>query len=151
MRCPVTIIVSEGLRAVTGRGRRLRGGWRGVRRHQGVYLLSFEGHDDRTAAEALRGTRLLVEGDADGGEEAGQEDEGWREEDLLGFTVTLPDGTVVGEVCALHLRPVQDLLAVRTPSGEVLIPFVEELVPTIDEPGRQLVVDPPPGLLELGE
>ena len=31
---------------------------RGVRVHQGIYLLGFEDHLDRTAAEALRGTRL---------------------------------------------------------------------------------------------
>ena len=29
--------------------------------------------------------------------------------------------------------------------------FVEELVPDIDEDARRVVVDPPPGLLELGD
>jgi 16S rRNA processing protein RimM len=118
---------------------------RSVRVHQGVYLLAFEGHPDRTAAEALRGTRLLVD------EEDEDDGEAWREEDLLGFEVLLPDGSVVGTVSALHLRPVQDLLEVRTARGEVLVPFVEELVPEIDEEERRVVVDPPPGLLELGE
>ncbi|WP_130014760.1 ribosome maturation factor RimM [Serinicoccus sediminis] len=118
-----------------------------VRQHQGTYLLGFEGHPDRTAAEALRGTRLLVEDEAEE-----DDDEGWREEDLLGFAVTLTDGRPVGEVAALHVRPVQDLLEVRTTSGTlVLVPFVEELVPRIDEEERTVVVDPPPGLLELGE
>ena len=119
---------------------------RGVRVHQGIYLLAFEGHPDRTAAEALRGTRLLVVDDAED-----EEDEGWREEDLLGCEVVLPDGSALGTVSALHVRPVQDLLEVRTTRGEVLVPFVDELVPEIDEEGRRVVVDPPPGLLELGE
>ncbi|GAA4874546.1 ribosome maturation factor RimM [Serinicoccus chungangensis] len=120
-----------------------------VRQHQGTYLLGFEGHPDRTAAEALRGTRLLVDDDAGEDEDA---DEGWREDDLLGFTVVQVDGRPVGEVAALHVRPVQDLLEVRTPSGAVvLVPFVEELVPEVDEERRTVVVDPPPGLLELGE
>lgn len=121
-----------------------------VRVHQGIYLLGFEGHGDRSAAEALRGTRLLVTdeeddaADEDGGEDA------WREEDLLGLTVVLVDGTPLGEVSALHLRDVQDLLEVRTVDGrEVLIPFVEELVPEVDEAARRVVVDPPTGLLEL--
>lgn len=121
---------------------------RSVRVHQGIYLLGFEGHPDRTAAEALRGTRLLV-AEVEGDDEDG--DEGWREEDLLGFTVHLVDGTPLGEVSALHVREVQDLLAVRTPRGELLVPFVDELVPEIDEAARRVVVDPPPGLLELGE
>ena len=62
-----------------------------VRVHQGVYLLGFDGHDDRSAAEALRGTRLLVDDEdvSDGDEEA------WREEDLLDFAVHLVDGTSV--------------------------------------------------------
>ena len=120
---------------------------RTVRVHQGTYLLAFEGHPDRTAAEALRGTRLLVAAD----EADDADDEGWREEDLLGFEVVLPDGSTVGTVSALHVRPVQDLLEVRTGRGEVLVPFVEELVPEVDEEARRVVVDPPPGLLELGE
>ena len=100
-----------------------------------------------SAAETLRGTRLLVD-DEQADED---EEEGWREEDLLGFDVVLVDGTPLGSVSALHLRPVQDLLAVRTPRGEVLVPFVEELVPEVDEDARRIVVDPPPGLVELAE
>ena len=118
---------------------------RSVRVHQGIYLLGFEGHPDRTAAEALRGTRLLVP-DEDAGD-----DEAWREEELLGLAVVLPDGTPLGTVTALHLRPAQDLLEVDTGSGSVLVPFVEELVPEVDEENGRVVVDPPPGLLELGE
>ena len=119
---------------------------RSVRVHQGTYLLGFESHPDRTAAETLRGTRLLVEDEDDADPDAG-----WREDELVGFDVVLPDGSPVGTVSALHVRPVQDLLEVRTARGEVLVPFVEELVPSIDEDERRVVVDPPPGLLELGE
>lgn len=118
-----------------------------VRRHQGIYLLGFVGHSDRTAAEALRGTRLMVDEP-----EEDTEDDAWREEDLLGLTVVLTDGTPVGEVAALHLREVQDLLEVRTAGGaSVLVPFVEELVPEVDEEEGRVVIDPPAGLLELGE
>jgi 16S rRNA processing protein RimM len=118
---------------------------RSVRVHQGTYLLGFEGHADRTAAESLRNTRLLVDDvDVD-------EDDAWREEDLLGFEVVRPDGSALGTVSALHVRPVQDLLEVSTARGAVLVPFVEELVPEVDEDARRIVVDPPPGLLELGE
>ncbi|WP_109474746.1 ribosome maturation factor RimM [Ornithinimicrobium cavernae] len=122
---------------------------RSVRLHQQTYLLGFEGVPDRTAAEALRNTRLLLPEDAEADVE---DDDGWYEEDLLGLTVTLPDGTVLGEVSALHTRDVQDLLEVRRPDGrELLIPFVEELVPEVDEEAGRVVVDPPEGLLELGD
>lgn len=120
---------------------------RSVRVHQQVYLLGFEGIPDRTAAESLRNTRLLLAED-----DETEDDDAWREEDLLGLTVVTTDGTVVGEVSALHTRDVQDLLEVRRPDGgEVLIPFVEELVPEVDEDAGRVVVDPPAGLLELGD
>ncbi len=121
---------------------------RSVRVHQGIYLLGFEGHPDRTAAEALRGTRLLVTDEDD----VDEDDDAWREEDLLGLEVVLVDGSRVGEVSALHLREVQDLLEVRLADGrEVLVPFVEEIVPEVDEDARRVVLDPPAGLLELGD
>ena len=43
-----------------------------------------------------------------------------------------------------------DLLVVRTAEGRsVLIPFVTAVVPEVDIAAGRLVVDPPPGLLEL--
>jgi 16S rRNA processing protein RimM len=118
---------------------------RSVRVHQGVYLLGFEGHEDRDAAEALRGTQLLAAPETD-------DEDTWYEEDLLGLAAVTVEGTVVGEVSALHPRPVQDLLEVRLTDGRtVLVPFVHEIVPEVDPDGRRVVLDPPPGLLELGD
>ncbi len=34
---------------------------------------------------------------------------------------------------------------------EILVPFVTAIVPEVDVAGRRLVIDPPPGLLELGQ
>jgi 16S rRNA processing protein RimM len=119
---------------------------RSVRVHQGVYLLAFAGHGDRDAAEALRGTRLLVAPEPD---ETGEDT--WYEDDLVGLTAVTVEGTVVGEVSGLHARPVQDLLEVRLTDGRtVLVPFVHEIVPEVDPGARRVVLDPPAGLLELG-
>ncbi|MGI8947220.1 MAG: ribosome maturation factor RimM [Ornithinimicrobium sp.] len=134
-----------------------------VRQHQGVFLLGFEGVRDRSAAEALRDTRLLsgdVRSQDQGGgarSDADVDDEGWYEEELLGLPVTLLDGTVLGEVSALHTRDVQDLLGVRLPDGrDALVPFVEQIVTEIvlpddggDQGAARVVVDPPAGLLDL--
>ncbi len=134
-----------------------------ARVHQRVYLLGFEGFDDRTAAETLRGTRLLAavgdgsDLDADVADNDDDEEEGWYEEELLGLPVTLLDGTVLGEVSALHTRDVQDLLAVRLVGGrQVLVPFVEQIVTKVvlatDDEGAasaRVVLDPPAGLLDL--
>jgi 16S rRNA processing protein RimM len=42
----------------------------------------------------------------------------------------------------------QDLLVIE-PDG-ILVPFVAAIVPEVDVAGGRLVIDPPPGLLELG-
>jgi 16S rRNA processing protein RimM len=53
---------------------------------------------------------------------------------------------VVAEV--LHL-PSQDLLVVSTPDErEVLVPFLNAFVPTVDVAARRIVIDPPDGLLD---
>jgi 16S rRNA processing protein RimM len=47
-----------------------------------------------------------------------------------------------------HL-PAQDLLAIETSTGEVLVPFVKQIVPLVDIQKRQVVLTPPAGLFEV--
>ncbi len=105
------------------------------RPHQDRWLLGFEGIEDRTAAEALRGVVLSAD------ELPSDADELWVHE-LIGASVSDPDGNVIGEVASVEANPAHDLLVL---ADGVLIPvtFVVE-----HEPGR-VVVDLPDGLLEL--
>lgn len=126
---------------------------RGVRVHQGVYLLSFDGYTDRNAAETLRGTQLLAaegsEGFADGADDS---QDAWYPEELIGFAAVDADGAPLGTVAGLHPRPVQDLLELTLADGRTaLVPFVTQIVPEVDEERRRIVVDAPPGLLDLQE
>ncbi len=50
----------------------------------------------------------------------------------------------------LHL-PAQDVLVVRTPSGERLVPFVTELVPVVDLAAGYVQVADVRGLLDENE
>lgn len=93
--------------------------------HQGRLLLTLSGVADRTAAEGLRNKLLLA--DVDEREPAGDDDDFW-DRDLIGLAVHTHDGVVAGEVTAVIHLDHQDLLAVHTPDGERLIPFVEALV-----------------------
>jgi 16S rRNA processing protein RimM len=120
---------------------------RSARDNNGILLLGFEHTNDRSAAEALRGTKLLAEVLADDGDE-----DAWYERDLVGLKVVTVGGVAVGEVTALQSRPTQDLLVVRLANGrEALVPFVTAIVPEVDIQGGRVVLDPPPGLLELDE
>jgi 16S rRNA processing protein RimM len=118
----------------------------GVHWHSGTLLLRLEGVDSREAAEAVRNTELLVDV-ADLPEI--EDPDSFYDHQLVGLSARLPDDSVLGEVIAVR-HEAQDLLVVRRPEGgDVLIPFVSAIVPTVDLDGGFIVVDPPEGLLEL--
>ena len=56
-------------------------------------------------------------------------------------------GEPVGQVTDVQHHG-QDLLVIEP--GGVLVPFVAAIVPEVDVAAGRLVIDPPPGLLELG-
>ncbi len=132
---------------------------RSARLHQGTWLLAFEEVPDRTGAEGLRGTRLFAEAAPtvraeDDADDAGESEEGFYEDELVGLDVLDPAGTRLGRVSGLEVGAAQDLLRVTLEGGdrdgaEVLVPFVRAIVPTVDLADRRVVVDAPPGLLEL--
>lgn len=119
-----------------------------TRVHRGIWLLGFEGIPDRTGAESLRGTRLVLT-DAAESSAGGAADE-WYEEDLVGLAAVSPAGEPVGEVTALEVAPGQDRLRIaRSDGAEALVPFVEAIVPEVDVAAGRVVVDAPAGLLDL--
>ncbi|WP_322761321.1 ribosome maturation factor RimM [Frankia sp. Cr2] len=121
--------------------------------HGGRLLVRFEGVDDRTAAEALRGRILTIAPDAVGAaadDDDDAADDLWWDRDLVGLQVLTVDGAAVGTVVDVVHTPAGELLAVGRADGrEVLIPFVREIVPSVEVSDGRLVVDPPPGLLDL--
>jgi len=119
-----------------------------LRDHNGILLLKFKEAANRNAIEALRNTLLLA--DIDMEQEAAYEDE-YHVQQLIGCEVVDGTGARLGELTDVLNLPGQDVLAVATARGEVLIPFIHEFVPEIDIDVKRIVVTPPPGLLELGE
>ncbi|WP_245161182.1 ribosome maturation factor RimM [Blastococcus sp. CT_GayMR16] len=118
----------------------------GVHWHSGTLLLRLEGVDSREDAEAVRNTELLVDV-ADLPEI--EDPDSYYDHQLVGLAVRLTDGTVLGEITVVR-HEAQDLLVVRrAEGGDLLIPFVSAIVPTVDLDGGFVVVDPPEGLLEL--
>lgn len=109
----------------------------------GGIRVRFEGVDDRTAAESLRGTVLRI---SEGERRRLHADEYWPEE-LIGLRVVETDGREVGTVTG-HVEGIaQDRLVIAGPGGEVEIPFVAELVPEVDLAAGLLRLGPVGGLV----
>lgn len=119
----------------------------GSRPRPGGLVVAFEGVHDRPGAEAIRGTVLVV--DSADLPELDVEDE-WYDHQLVGLAAVDPAGTPVGTVTDVVHSAATDLLVLRDAEDkEHLIPFVREMVPSVDVPGGKVVVDPPDGLFDL--
>ena len=123
---------------IAGRGAALT--VRSVRVHKDRVLASFEECASREDAEALRGARLLVE--------EHEEEDAWYPHQLKGLAARTPGGEDLGTVTGLTPGAAQDLLLVKTPAGTVMVPFVTQLVPTVDVEGGVVIIDAPPGLFD---
>ncbi len=118
-----------------------------ARWHSGQLLVAFAGITDRTAAGELTGSWLSV--DSSQLPDIPDPDE-FRDHELIGLSVRTCAGDPVGVVIDVR-HSGQDLLVVRRTDGqdgECLVPFVKAIVPEIDVRAGQVVIDPPPGLID---
>lgn len=110
------------------------------------YLVRFAGVEGRDGAESFTRRYLLVPAEWAAPNE---EDELYYHE-LLGMSVETVEGEPVGTVREVFETKPAHLLEVKAENGKSrLIPFTKQVVREIDAGGRRLVIDPPPGLLEI--
>jgi 16S rRNA processing protein RimM len=120
-----------------------------ARDHSGRLVVRFAGVADRSAAESLRDTLLLVDVRSLAPLDDPDEFHDWQ---LRGLAAVLADGTALGTIDdVLHL-PHGDVLVLQRPDGvEALVPFVRAIVPEVDLAACRVVVEPPPGLLDAAD
>lgn len=108
-------------------------------------VVFFDEVEDRTAAESIVRAILWIDQD----ESAPAEDDAWYDHQLVGLDVIRDDASV-GRVIRVDHLPAQDLLVVRPTGtdGEILVPFVAEIVPQVDIAAGRVIVTPPAGLFE---
>ena len=112
---------------------------------KGQVFARLGGIDDRTAAEALKGTRLYVPKAA---LPEPAEDEFYFS-DLVGLKAELVDGGKLGFVKEVHDFGAGAILEVTGgEAGIVMVPFTRAVVPEVDLSSGRVVITPPPGLLE---
>jgi 16S rRNA processing protein RimM len=113
------------------------------RRHGRRLLVTFGGVSDRSSAEALRGTVLVVPEswlpDLAEGE--------WWAHQLEGCEVRTVSGRILGVLREVIPNPANDLwVAVDDEGRETLVPALADLLIDVDVAARTIVVDDVPGL-----
>lgn len=110
----------------------------------GGVLARARGIEDRTAAEAMRGTELFVPRSAL--PEPGPDE--FYYSDLEGMEALRPDGSRLGVVASVANYGAGDLIEVLTDDGRrISLPFTRQTVPSIDLERRRMVVEPPEELV----
>ncbi len=118
-----------------------------IRAQKDIVVVRFDGVGDRTAAEALNGTRLFVDRSALSDE---LDEEEYYHADLIGLDAVDEAGALIGKVKAVQNFGGGDMVEIVC-SGRpsVLVPFTLSAVPQVDiAAGRLLVERKAAGLAE---
>ncbi len=113
------------------------------------YIITFKGINDRNKAENLKGHKILVKFDAIPKLNKGE----FHLTELVNLKVKILENNqlnIIGKVINLANEK-NNLLVIQLLKNnkEVLVPFVEEIVPVVDIKKQFIVITPPSGLLEL--
>ena len=114
--------------------------------HKGLAILKFQGIENISAAETLVGRQIQIPLSDRKPLPPGVV----YLSDLVGCAV-LEEGKSLGRVEAVENTGAAPLLQVLTAQGEILIPFAEDICPTVDVERKEIHVRLPEGLKELNQ
>ena len=111
-----------------------------------IYVLSIEGVSNRSSAEKIIGWNLVIPIDS----RPNLSNNEYHYFDLIGLEARRgARKAVIGHVTDL-IKGGNDLLEIELVEGKkVLVPFVKEIVPEVEIKEKWILINPPPGLLEL--
>jgi len=108
-----------------------------------ILRLIFDGYDTFEKVNEFAGCRVfLTKGD--------KKRSGSDVKTFFNYKVCLPDNSLIGTIRELFENPGQWLLEIKTPAGkELLIPFHEDLIVSIDKRKKIIIMNLPEGLTDL--
>lgn len=112
----------------------------GGRMHGGQVLLGLEGVTDIGAAEALKGSLVMVE-------EEGLEklpEGAWYHHQIIGLAVRDEQGRKLGKVAEILLTGGCDIWVVRQGKREIMVPAAARIVRSVDTAAGEVIVSMPP-------
>jgi 16S rRNA processing protein RimM len=111
------------------------------------YFLKLKGVDTLAQSDALVGRDVFVTETSFRPLEDGR----FYDFQIIGSRVVTDDGTEIGTVRGLLPAGESTLLVVVRGEKEYYVPFAEPICRRVDAEKREIVIDPPAGLLELNE
>ncbi len=108
-------------------------------------IMQLTGVVGRDMAEELVGSEVW--GDEESLPELGADEFYWHE--VEGLEVKTIAGLRLGRVQSLLATGAHDVLIITDGSSEYLVPAINEIMVSLDKAAGVLVIDPPPGLLEI--
>ena len=111
------------------------------------FFLKLRGIDTLARADALAGREIFAEEGAFPGLDKGR----YYAFQLIGSRVVTRDGAEVGTVAGIMPAGGSNLLVVACGEKELYVPFTDGICVKVDPEAREIVIDPPPGLLDLNE
>jgi 16S rRNA processing protein RimM len=118
-----------------------------ARPHQGQMLLQFEGIEDRTGADDIRGLWVFIP-------ETGAvdlEEDTYFVHDIIGLSVQTAEGKLLGTVQEVLFTGANEVYVVATPDEpprELLLPAIADVIKQVDLEQGILIVELLPGLLD---
>jgi 16S rRNA processing protein RimM len=116
---------------------------------KGQFIARIKGINDRSAADALRGTELYIKRDA----LPAPDEDVFYHRDLIGLLAKYIDGETVGTIRSVDDFGAGTLLEIETAEERgdldavVMVPFTRDAVPTVDIKARVVMIAPMPGIL----
>ena len=106
----------------------------------------FDGYDSLEKIRILLGCRIFLSTAAD---------VEFRENDslrIIGYQINTVDNKLLGTVMEMIENPGQILLKIQDKKGnEILVPFHEDLITTVDNKNKVITMDLPEGLTEIND
>lgn len=118
------------------------------RKHKNFDLLSFEGYDNVSEVEPLKGGTLKISEDQLGEEELNENEFYYHE--IIGCEVFSENGEKIGVVEEILSPGANDVWVVRKDSDKKLayIPYIESVVKNVDIPVKKITIHLLEGLIE---
>ena len=117
-----------------------------MRQHKNFYLLKFDGFENIHVVERFKGIDLKVSR----AQQQTLDDHEFYYHEVIGCMVFTDDGERLGTVTDIYAPGANDVWAIkRTDGSEVLIPYIEDVVQSVDVENKKVVIRVMEGLLDV--